>query len=176
MNRDRLLQLFTYDQGAGCFYRKSRGKKCRSAKTLSKPAGSSDNLGYVYIGIDGRKYACHHLVWLCEHGWMPSYLDHRDLDPSNNRIGNIRLSTHQQNCLNRGLRSDSQTGFKGVKKCPDGRFMVRIVVGGERRYLGLYDTAEEAAAIYDAAAREHHGEFANLNFPEKSCTPQHSST
>jgi hypothetical protein len=145
ITRDRLVELFTYDAEYGYFYRKSRDKKQRPTKTLSRPAGHLKPNGYVEIRVDRKIYPAGHLVWLWETGSLPDVeIDHKDLNPSNNCIGNIRPATTQQNCLNRGLRSDSQTGFKGVKRCPDGRFMVRIVIDGERQYLGLYDSAEEA--------------------------------
>jgi hypothetical protein len=43
----------------------------------------------------------------------------------------------------RRLRRDSSTGVKGVTRSPYG-YMVRKHVGGERRYLGLAKTLEEA--------------------------------
>jgi hypothetical protein len=36
---------------------------------------------------------------------------------------------------------------------------------GKARYIGLFDTPEEGARAYDAAAMQHHGDFALLNFP-----------
>ncbi len=166
MTREDLPTNLRYDPSTGLFFWRSKDKKRSKEDWL---AGGKDKLGYVSIRIRGRGYYAHHLAWLLVYGTMPAYLDHKDLNPSNNRIDNLRIATHQQNCLNRSLRSDSQTGFKGVKRCPYGKFMVRIMIGEKRKYLGLYDQAEEAAKVYDAAARIHHGEFARLNFPDQPC-------
>ena len=41
-----------------------------------------------------------------------------------------------------------------------GKYLARIRTGnGTRKYLGLYKTAEEAAAVYEEAARKEFGEF-----------------
>ena len=37
----------------------------------------------------------------------------------------------------------------------------------ERKHLGFYEDEEEAARVYDEAARRYKGEFAYLNFPGK---------
>jgi len=82
---------------------------------------------------------------------------------------NLRPATHQQNSWNRGLRSDSSTGFKGVRRItnrPDA-YGARIQVDGKRHSLGYFKNPVDAAKAYDAAAREHFGEFARLNFPDK---------
>ena len=41
--------------------------------------------------------------------------------------------------------------------------MAKITVRGDQRYLACYRTEEEAALLYNAAARESFGEFARLN-------------
>lgn len=94
-------------------------------------------------------------------------IDHEDGDGLNNQKYNLRIATHQQNLFNRGKNKNNTSGFKGVRL--DKRVKLRpwqaiIKINYKWKHLGMYETAEEAAMAYDQAAKELHGEFANLNF------------
>jgi hypothetical protein len=65
-----------------------------------------------------------------------------------------------------GSRQSSK--YRGVTwKKIDSKWQARIKYDGKRHSLGYFEDEEEAARAYDKAARAHHVEKAQLNFPAK---------
>jgi len=94
--------------------------------------------------------------------------DHKDGDRLNNRRGNLRECTHSQNHANKKktARPRDQSQFKGVSfHRHSGLWHGRIQINKKQISLGYFKNEVETARAYDAAARQHFGEFARLNFP-----------
>jgi hypothetical protein len=93
-------------------------------------------------------------------------VDHKDWDGLNNRRSNLRPASQREQKIHQRKASERRL-FKGVQQLPSGRYRATIKPNGKLIHLGVFDTAEQAARIYDGAARENYGEFAALNFPEQ---------
>ena len=83
-------------------------------------------------------------------------VDHIDGDPSNNRRSNLRLCTRAQNSQNQRRHLDNASGYKGVCWHKASRKWHAQL---SRKSVGLFDTAEQAKAAYDAAAERLFGDF-----------------
>lgn len=90
--------------------------------------------------------------------------DHIDGDTLNNQSDNLRTCTRAQNLCNSGRQTNNTSDFKGIRASGK-KWRSRIRIDGKLIHLGYYLTPEEAARAYDEAAKELHGEFARLNFP-----------
>lgn len=94
-------------------------------------------------------------------------VDHRDGDGLNNQRFNLRPATNSQNNGNQRRPINNKSGFKGVywnKRML--KWHAQITIFQRRTHIGVFDNKVEAAFAYDAAAREHFGEFARTNFPD----------
>lgn len=103
-------------------------------------------------------------------------VDHINGDGLDNRRANLRLCTNAQNSYNsRLVRKGNDTGLKGVSRARRGWF-ARITVNYKQIDLGVFPSSKLAALAYDAAARQHFGEFARCNFPQPSTPNQHKES
>ena len=153
LTRERLLVLMVYDPITGdLFWRENRKGGARAGQL----AGSWNTGGYRQVYIDGSYYLRSHLVWLIETGaWPADQLDHRDRNRANDRIGNLRPATNQQNQHNKGGYRNNTSGYRGVSP-HGGRWQASIRLDGRTRYLGLFDSPAAASAAYEAAKKQMH--------------------
>lgn len=152
----RLRELVSYDPDTGVFTRRADGA------VLGHKRGGSGDATYVGIMVDGEQIYAHRAAWAYMTGEWPSHtVDHRDTDRQNNRWGNLRAATHQQQNANCKVRRHNQTGLKGV--CihkSTGLYGARIRKDGRQRSLGYYRCPAAAHFAYLIEADRLFGEFA----------------
>ena len=150
----QLKERLAYNPDTGVFnWAVSRG--CIKAGSV---AGTVCKEGYRHIKTEGRNYLAHRLAWLFVYGQMPTgEIDHKDRNPDNNRISNLRLATSAENKQNTGMRSDNVSGLRGVTfRAKSGRWRAQITHNRINKHLGYFDTPGKAYAAYcDAAAQLH---------------------
>jgi hypothetical protein len=128
--------------------------------------------GYVACHNSGtnqhpRKLSLHRVVWRLAGNVLPPQLDHENRNKLDNRLENLRPANNTQQTANQPARGDNRTGYRGVSKHKCGKYVAWIKPNKETPniYLGIFDTPEEAAIVYDAFAVVMFGEFAYQNFP-----------
>ena len=103
----------------------------------------------------------------------PAHLktDHANGNPSDNRRENLRNASDSQNNQNASkYRGQLTSQYKGVSFRKDrGTWLATISLGKKPAWkIGTFKTEIDAAKAYDDEARKHFGEFARLNFPDRS--------
>jgi hypothetical protein len=95
------------------------------------------------------------------------YVDHINCEKWDNRRSNLRWCTPHQSNWNKPAQG-SNTGYRGVhrlKRYPK-KYTASITIDGRCCYLGIFNSAEDAARVYDHALRKVGGSYARPNLRE----------
>jgi len=160
LSAETVRARFDYDPVSGLFILKVRTKGMPQAK-VGCVIGAKNGKGYISIKVDGKSYLAHRLAWLYVHGhWPLGFLDHKDGNPSNNALENLREVSRSQNCQN----AERPMGYNFIKNRPHPKkYQATIWVNNKSKHLGFFLTANEARDAYLAATQKYFGEFSVLN-------------
>ena len=153
--------LFEYNPSNGLF----RSKKLRTNRPRGWFAGSSSIRQYKHFYVKGQRYLAHVIAYvIVKRRWPKHEIDHINRDQSDNRWSNLRMTERRENCRNRSINANSNTGVSGVSlfKTRSGKIRYRATIGIDKKRisLGLFDDIVIAAEIRKAAELKYFGEFA----------------
>jgi hypothetical protein len=89
-------------------------------------------------------------------------VDHKDRDPNNNHVSNLRWCSISQNQMNKTKYKNNSSGVTGIHYDEDSeKYVVRIQKNSKMHDLGSYNTLRQAKNVRLKAIKEKFGEFAN---------------
>lgn len=137
-SREVLLHYFRYEEG------RLINRVARPRNPAGSEAGSKRSDGYLKVQLNGQQMKVHRVIWKMETSEEPNVIDHINGDRSDNRIENLRNTTQQINCGNRKDQGPYPVGVTRNGK----RYGARASTGYQYRWLGTYDTPEQAHQAY----------------------------
>lgn len=143
-----LKERFSYDPDTG--------KISKNGKAVGSRSGR-----YMTVSVGGRQVPYHVAAWALATGeWRVGQIDHRNRDPMDNRLANLRVVDASQQQANRGLFKNNKSGFRGVYRHKNG-WRVQIRCRGKLHDIGFYREIEEAATQAQLARRRIWGAHAS---------------
>jgi hypothetical protein len=156
----KIIEVFALDSTSPS----GLSERSRSGKLIHR--GWLEKHGYWRIQYRGQKYWAHRVCYYLYTGTDPfnKEIDHIDGNKANNDPINLRTATVSLNQANQGLCARNTSGHKGVTwNKSRQKWVAQINCAKRYKYLGVFDSLEEASTAYDKAAIEHFLDYAKTN-------------
>ena len=155
LSQERARELFDYKDGK-LFW---KVRKAKNTKIDSVAGGLNKITGYWQVGVDGKRYRSHVLIWNFHHGPVPAgkCIDHVDGDPSNNRIENLNPVTHQQNLQKQKKQSSNTSGHTNIhwhEQNKKWRLRLKNPKTGNDTHFGCFKNIKKAIKKRDAIRKK----------------------
>jgi hypothetical protein len=119
--------------------------------------GGKNASGYLRTTLFKKFYFLHRLAWFYVHEtWPTECIDHINGKKSDNRICNLRIATHKENCLNRGKTVLNKSGHKGISwNKKDKRWKAQFC----NEYIGYFVEIKDAIYAYSNYVNSKNNKF-----------------
>lgn len=155
LTHDLAMEYLAYNPDTGEIL---RSKKTSPKTHVGQDACGMHSSGYLRVTVLGHRELAHRVAWLLHYGeWPKNKIDHRNGNRKDNRIRNLRESTTAENNQNMAGWPKSSSKFVGVSwDSSRSKWKAAITSGLKSKFLGRYDTEEEAYSAYCKAKAELH--------------------
>ncbi|WPM80987.1 HNH endonuclease signature motif containing protein [Brucella pseudintermedia] len=166
--RDELRRLFEFDADQGLLfwrYRQDRSPQWNGRFAGKVVGGPSHQHGYWVTCMTGLgPVLVHRVIWKWMFDTDPEFIDHRDGNPSNNRLCNLREASRKDNMRNKKPHRGKLLP-KGVSFVTGRTDLFRATIYSNKKsvHLGCFDSADDAHAAYVNAAKKTFGQFARAS-------------
>lgn len=143
-----------YNENTGLLTRVNARRKC----DIGPVKYFTDRDGYLRLTWKDKSFMSHRVIWFLQTGEWPNIIDHTNQDKKDNRWINLRNVNPIQSCANRDIE---KTEGKGVYQHKNGYWEAKIVVSGNKIYLGRFTNREDAQRSYDNTDREWNGAYSS---------------
>lgn len=142
-----IRRKFEYQPSTGLFVYMEGKRAGESTK------GTLNNkLGYYVFHVNSKVVYAHRMAFVLMNEPLPVVVDHKDRNGQNNKWGNLRASSYEQNAKNAGPSKTSRFKVRGVDFCKAlGKWRARIWEEKQEKHLGLFDTLFDAVCSRKSA-------------------------
>lgn len=151
---NELIELFEYNKDSGVI----KWKIAQGSKKAGSIAGRF-NEGRIDVTYKKRHYKAHRIAWAIFYGnWPCGEIDHIDGNALNNAIENLRDVSKTVNMQNRKKSTMNNSSQRlGVSwHAKDQKWRARITIDGKQKWLGNFDSPDDAFQRYLSEKRKMH--------------------
>ena len=149
LTHNRLLEVLALDEATGIFTWRVR---VSNRIHIGDRAGVVGTSGRRFIMIDGEKFQAHRLAWFYKHAqWPQGDLKQVNGNYDDCSIDNLQPISRIEQARLRSTLSTNTSGVRGVSETPRGKWKAAITANYKQVMLGVFDSKDEAAAIYEYA-------------------------
>lgn len=140
LTQELMLQTFEYREGRLHWKYNPKRQVQWNAKHVGHEAGCRRNKdGRKVIRFEGKLYLASRLIFLYHKGFLPEEVDHKNKNPLDDQIDNLREADRSLN--NSNTNATGTTRFRG-------KWLARLYHKGQSFNLGIFDLKSEAHQAY----------------------------
>ncbi len=176
-NRNELNEIRIYEDHAGIVLYNMQGKEIAEALIdLDDVEKCKEHKWFIedenyYVTSAKNKYKSklrlHRFILDAYNLKEEKEVDHKNINPLDNRKENLRFCTSQENSINRSKQKNNTSGVTGVVwNTKYNRWESKIYINKKKSHLGYFINKKDAIKVRKEAEIKYYGEFTPIRYNE----------